>query len=712
MKRFLLFLLSAVPVFADPVIRPATQAEVNAGIATQPYVSPATLAGYTGGGSSAEYFINLAGITDQTEKNNINYAIADLNQMGVFSNVVTAGILEPLANPSNHFDILGNKFSFTNEQYFIGGSGAAGANMQTTNLVVITLPRAITNFTLVLWYWQNCSNVDRLVNNNPGLAYATAQLYDSVSGAGFVPDIYSTKNGLRVWSSSSGTNYNTFPNPINTQTNGAQPMINGQYDSRIPLGSVSVVAYSGGTNGLTYCFYDGKPCYFKNGGANSYSCQLTTNIVYNTLTIGGAGTSSWGLSSAGFCTNSAATIGGWILFDNRSDGDWRYQAAGYKFATDLTRYSKVMELGGSSIVNIAYGGGNTFLGGTQPETNSLGVIFQQMNPDTLTLVDAAPGSSMANYGGMNSTGTNYYFPYDMFFLNTNRFPSRVFESDGPRNDALGAIALLTLYPIIQTNWNYYFVSGIPVGLIDTHWDYSTSLAGNLNWRATEQMIESNLPISFVVREAENVSSNFISLASIDNPPRHANAPNWQAYQLDYMFACLCSGRPNPYPWLAVAYNTISSGSLLNNSGNALDAGITNINQLFSLVTDAQGNQRVTQDDSEMTNGFANAVTYTNFLFSPNTYTNTTTRSALVSVNAQCSPTTVVTARFAIATSPTGATFTTNAAIGLDADTIFTTIPHAWFQTTTIVPPGGIWKVVDITAGGAVMITNSYWQTLQ
>lgn len=113
----------------------------------------------------------------------------------------------------------------------------------------------------------------------------------------------------------------------------------------------------------------------------------------------------------------------------------------------------------------------------------------------------------------------------------------------------------------------------------------------------------------------------------------------------------------------------------------------------------------------LTNAAQNTVTFTNFLLG-SSFTNTSTRNDFVSVNARCNPTTTGNAKFALVTSPTGATYTTNSIGGMEADVIFTTAPHPWHQLTAQIPPGGIWKVVDITGEGLVTITNSYYQTLQ
>lgn len=647
----------------------------------------------------AATYIAAAKVTDNTSRNNLNFAFNDLVQMGVMSNVVTAGCLDPNYNSTNHFDFLQQGFGITNEQYISGPFGQAGLNCGGTNYVVIPLPRPITNYTLVVWMWNSPSNADRLIGLNWSVPPAIAHLYNTNDFSGMVFDQPTSGRGARIWSSSIGTNFVTSGGPSQY---GASPMLNGQYDDRTPFGLPYVNEYSSGTNGIVCHFQNSKPSRFVDGGESTYDKFLATNSPYNMLVIGGAAT-NWGMTYVNN-TNCIATIGGWILFDARSDGDWKYQVAGYKFATDLMRYVDVTEFGGSSLVNDSFTGGNAFQAGTVCETNTMPTIYQQQNPFTLTLCDAAPGSSMANYASMSNKGTNYFLPYDLFNLNTNRYVKRKVENDGPRNDALGLASLPTIYGFF-TNWDCYFSSGIPFFLIDDHWDYSTSLDGNLNWRKTILMIESNLPISGVIVESTHIGSNFLSHASLDNPPVHPDSQNWQAYQLSSGFAALCSFQPWPYPWLDVTWNGISQGNPL------MDAGITNMNQMYVTVIDAQGNVRVTQDASGLTNGFQNTPTYTNFLFG-SSFTNTGTRSDLVVVNARCNPTTVVSALFGLVTSPTGATYTTNSVAGLEADTIFTTTPHGWFQLTAIVQPGGIWKVVDISGGGAVTITNSYYQTLQ
>lgn len=112
-----------------------------------------------------------------------------------------------------------------------------------------------------------------------------------------------------------------------------------------------------------------------------------------------------------------------------------------------------------------------------------------------------------------------------------------------------------------------------------------------------------------------------------------------------------------------------------------------------------------------TNAAQNTVVFTNFLLG-SFFTNTSTRNELVVGNARCNPTTTGNALFALVTSPTGATYTTNSIGGMEADIIFTTAPHSWHQLTAQIPPGGIWEFLDKTGEGFVTMTNSYYQTLQ
>lgn len=169
-----------------------------------------------------------------------------------------------------------------------------------------------------------------------------------------------------------------------------------------------------------------------------------------------------------------------------------------------------------------------------------------------------------------------------------------------------------------------------------------------------------------------------------------------------------------------------NGAALTNQGFART--LTSTNMLWTPTVQADGNTnwsgvltnvpaaQITGtlpalNANSLTNGFQNTPTRTNFLFG-SSFTNTTQRSEQVVVNARCNPTTTLSALFGLVTSPTGATYTTNSVAGMEADVIFTTAPHPWAQLTAIVPPGGIWKVVDISGDGVVTITNSYYQTLQ
>lgn len=149
---------------------------------------------------------------------------------------------------------------------------------------------------------------------------------------------------------------------------------------------------------------------------------------------------------------------------------------------------------------------------------------------------------------------------------------------------------------------------------------------------------------------------------------------------------------------------VSYRLMTNGVGLCVDNGTTGTLTPFAALS-------FTGSGSGLTNGFQNTVTYTNFLLS-SSFTNTTTRSEFVTGNFRATPTTTGQALVGLVTSPTGATYTTNAIGGIESDVIFSTAPHGWYQLIAIVPPNGIWKFVDISGEGNVMMTNSFYQTLQ
>jgi len=552
--------------------------------------------------TNALWYANSAGVWDLEAREYLKYAVNDAKALGCWQNLQEFFLLDPRFNPQNHFGLRGNPFTVSNEQYYVGPAGIAGFWCQGTNYLKFNLPKTLTNFTVCVTYWLNITNVDFIFagggRHEGGNGCALFQLEDTNTTSGFVGQEFGNQMAFQVWASPSGTNYNTQGGYYNVNTNCFDPAQDGQYDSRIPVGIPIVETISGGTNGITTVFSHGAQAWITRG-LNTNVVFLSTNAPYNQLIIGGADTNwhnGYFFNQTACNTNAYCVIGSVSVWDTGVIQKPAINEAGYKMGTDVLRYNRgAVDFQGSSLVNFAFASGTVGSAQTIPQTNSLANIFAKMNPDILTLCDAAPGSLMNNYATMLSKGTNVWAPNRITLLNTNRYPNRWVESDGPYNDAMNSVALPTILGYVNTYWGPYIKMGIRHYLIDQRWDYVQSYAANMYWKTVEGAILTNFNIAGVIPIAGYVSSNVMAASSQDNPPVHPNALNQTAYQLQYGFASLCSFQPWPYSWWARTWLSINSGTLVNDGGNS------NMNAFAFSLIGPNGENRVTQDGMSLTN---------------------------------------------------------------------------------------------------------------
>jgi hypothetical protein len=544
----------------------------------------------------ARTYCNTNHVSDIEAQSFLTTAWNDQYALSVASNVVSAGCFDSRFNPTN-YDLmlnpmtvpLGASYGFTGPN--INGARESGTNIFTVNIA------PLTNFFAVLWYWNNASNMDANNLNEGNGACPWVALYNTNNWSGIAGTTIDVNQNEQIWASPFGTNFNTYQNPFNISTNQAKIMMNGQYDSRTPMGIPYVIGISGNTNGQASYWCQSKPGFFT-------FAAVPTNVnnfgpaggPYNQLWIGGAGT-NFALSAPGnFITNAVGTLGGYILYNVSAENNPSVAIAGYKFATDLMRYHSAVDFGGSSLINFAVPAKFVGLGSGIVYTNSMPYLFAVENPDVLTLVDASPGSTMATYNN-EGYGTNSWSPGAMTNLNRLRYPSVIFETDGPRNDAFANTSIAN----IISYWNSFYIPlynvGIPIWLIDTHWDYRFGASTNLYWKNVQAALYTNFlqSIAGVIRESDYVGSNVEAAFSADVPPIHPDARTLFAHNFNLGFADLCAFKPWPYPnWSATWLN-------YNSSMGTVDAGIQGMQQLSFQLGDTNGAQRTTFDGSALTN---------------------------------------------------------------------------------------------------------------
>ena len=573
----------------------------------------------------ARTYCNTNHVSDLEAQGFLTTAWNDQYALGVASNVVSAECFDSRFNPTN-YDLLLNPMTVPlGANYGVrAGANANGAIMWGTNVWIINIP-TLTNFCLTFWYWQSPSNLDNGKTSEGAQAQPFVALYNTNnwSGAAAGADTYNA--AIQTWASSLGTNWGTIGGPPNIQTNRTWPMMNGQYDPRISRGTPHVMTISGNTNGLISRWTDSKQDNYVNAG-NTNVNAFGQNGPYNQLWIGGAGTNFfYSMAPVYTPTNAFCTFGGFILYNISAEANPAVNVAGYRFATDLMRYHSAIDFGGTSMINYCSPAFQTSVGNGIPCTNSLGYLYSQANPDVLTLVDASPGSTMASFTSMGNRGTNTWNSGALTNLNASRYPTRIFETSGPYNDAIANASLAN----IGTYWNSFInpISsiGIPVYLIDLHWDYAIPANTNLYWRnVVVPYIETNFPIAGVIREADYVGTNVSAAFSADNPPVHEDAYNIFAHNFTIGFANLCAFKPWPYPnWSATWMN-------YNSSMGPVDAGIQGMQQLAFQVADTNGAQRTTFDGSALTN-IQPFLIQTNFIINQR-YTNTYGCTITVSAN--------------------------------------------------------------------------------
>lgn len=158
-RLFLLLLCSLYGTQAATTFPPATQAEVNAGTVTSKFVSPATLAGWSGGPAGSSNFVVLsAGDVDGTNKAAFN--TIDARQY-LHAAVITNHTAEPFAVGSGVLRIEGS-----NQFYFVNVLSNITINSGTSVLLRsnVTYGVWITNTTFTVateatWQWRNTKSV-------------------------------------------------------------------------------------------------------------------------------------------------------------------------------------------------------------------------------------------------------------------------------------------------------------------------------------------------------------------------------------------------------------------------------------------------------------------------------------------------------------------------------------------------------------------------
>ena len=537
--------------------------------------------------TSALGYLNSVGVSDIQARSDLVSGVNALRQGGVWSALVDAVLLAPRYNPTKHLSLFGNPFSVTNEMYSKQGFVCYGTNM----ILLPLLNTVATNFTLFVAVQQSAVGLD-------AYDYTALTMDNWAELAG--PDNssallsgWSIFTGARAWTSTAGTYWAS--NNFTTTTNRIASMLSGAYrvDGAVAPILPTVYCLSGNTNGTISVWVNGNQAALNiQSSATNQLVEFPITSILNTLRLGG-GDSFWNAQQyGGHATNAygVTILSAGVLSTNCTTS---IAKSIYQFCTDTMDYDTAVEFAGSSILNNQ----QSASGGTPgtPFTNTLANIYSQMNPRSLVIQEASPGSFLFNWTNEVSGWTNGIpFQPAITLLDATKYHTRKIKTDGPRNDGF----LLTppansagLFSQLFTPW---YTNGASVELLLTPWAYNTSQTSNLNWIATAYAICTNFPLLALRPINQLWTSNFLALASQDTPPVHPDMTNIFGHLANVMLAAAVDGNQVPLGSMQ-QYFGVNSGALPDAFTN------TSMANLPFVVTDPYGKQYNTLDGSGLTN---------------------------------------------------------------------------------------------------------------
>jgi hypothetical protein len=478
-----------------------------------------------GGGSSTlpgnvvTNFITLAGVTNIAAQNDVNFAVAAEYTAGVWGSVVEAAAFSPRFNSSSHKAIVGNPWVSTNEAF-----GLQGLRFQQTNqTTTITLPVALTNFTVSILFkqdavaWMNSGSANGIQYKNGLLSICNTNTLDSVNANG------GEQNSAWSITTSLGNSFRVTPiSTINNGSNAVWELRAGcwaQGTQQAPVfWTVRTISFNG-TNGTCSAWFNGKPSVFYVSGGSSATNLMLMQSVSNltTLVIGDCGGAWHGAGGTTFTNSYYTDIAGVIVHNISCESNTNIAAADFKFLTDLLPGYKYTEFIGSSRMwhpanTISYGGAAAI-----PFTNEWTSLYAQLRSDELVVNEAYPGSQVADYTNSRQLGTpSITFIPAATYIDAAKYTDRWIKTcsgdndigNGAANQGLTITNFMNFYGPVQTN-------GTKIGLFMRVGGANSSAVTNAQIRAYYLALARIFPVAAVYDEAIVISSNYLAACAYD-----------------------------------------------------------------------------------------------------------------------------------------------------------------------------------------------------
>jgi hypothetical protein len=487
--------------------------------------------------TNAVAFCNSVGVFDDSARRDMDIAVSDLKRMNVWTNLVDAFIFHPRFNSTNHLSLLGNPWNFTNEVY-----NNWGAQLYHTNIISAILPANLTNYTLFVVFRQSAAGLDA-GDSTAGPLNNLAELRSTYDGSAIMLASWCISFSARIWSSS-GTNW-TYDTDWTVQSNRISPMLSGGfgYGSAVAPIIKSVYAISGDYRGNYQVWVNGRPAALGQYGKTNILTMNPITAPLNQILIGGGDTSWFATSNGGQTATNAFGVTVMAVFVFNQTINSNIATAGEAFATDLENCDSAVSFQGSSIINDAVAACS---GTGVPLTNSIPLLFEQMNPRTMVLQEAIGGSFIASYDNeFNGWSNGIPFRSAISLLSVEKYTNRTIKTDAPRNDALSGTTVTNCVRLFNQVYAPYWTSGIRIELIDTPYAGNVSIANNQNWQAACAAIATNFPLAAHWALSRWITYEYLATVSRDNPPVHLNAASLAGYTANKNVASFVAGDPWP-----------------------------------------------------------------------------------------------------------------------------------------------------------------------
>lgn len=514
-----------------------------------------------GGDINASAFATAAGISATPAQNNLTWLVKHLKQLGCWTNCVEYILLDNSYNPSNHVPLAGNPWTcngLSNELH-----STWGQDFFLTNTLTVTNLPPLSNCTIAVTFREFPNDT---VGNGADLGFSSmVHLMSPVDGSSLLSTIPGGYGGQLIFTSA-GTNWYLNAPVINAQTNTCYYQLSGayDYDTRIAVEFSTTVCISYNSNGLVSCWRNGLPGLFLYSSANQTNLLAETRAANPFTTLGIGGNTNWmAQQNNGIHTNYQGQILAIGVWNQSCEQNTNIPIAAWQAAMCAEpNVTELVEFAGSSRLNYEA----PYLSVGIPVTNSMPLIFRNMQPNIAVIQDAYPGSQMSTWfpgskqNMFTGIATNYAFVSPLIYAPREKFPGGLwFATDGPRNDCFATQSPQYCLQLVNKFCLPLATNGINIQLIET------GVAGNepVNENATLwsmwQCLETNFLFAKIASE-RSLTMDYLTNGGVALDGVHLGYTNSiRGYNASEQFARL-TAFGTPYPPFFAAVSLPVSGS--------------------------------------------------------------------------------------------------------------------------------------------------------